>query len=102
MKRSLIPLCMMFCLSATYADFVKGNQTLALYGGYGSSSSRYDFNPGDHEVVTGPGAAFGGQYLYYFKSVPSLAVGADVLSALNGNRRNSDVLSGYESTARLK
>jgi hypothetical protein len=103
MKR-FFALILASCSVGTFAaaDFMKGNQAIALYGGVGSSASQYDYHPGDRQSVSGPGPAFGGQYLYYIRTMPSIAVGGDVLSALGGNRHNSDLLSGFDSTARLK
>lgn len=86
----------------SHADFVKGSQSVALYGGFGSSSSEYDYHPGDKDSVSGAGAAFGGQYLYYVKGSPAIAIGADFLAAPNGTRHSDDPLHGFNTDARLK
>jgi len=88
--------------SLSFADFTRGSQTIAVFGGLGGSSSDYDYEPGNRRPVTGGGGAFGGQYLYYLTGSPALALGADISSSLNGNRRSGDLLSGDESTARMK
>ncbi len=85
-----------------HADFVRGSQTLAIFGGEGGSSTRYDYDPGTDRPVTGGGGAFGAQYLYYLKGSPAIAFGADLTSSANGNRRSDDLLAGEETTARLK
>jgi len=103
MKRYFTPLLAILLLgTSARADFTKGDKTLALYGGFYGSGSEYDYNPGNKEPVSGSGPAFGGQFLYYIKTFPSIAVGADLISGLNGGRRDSDLLSGYETTARVK
>jgi opacity protein-like surface antigen len=88
--------------SLSLADFTRGSQTVAVFGGLGGSSSEYDYQPGNQRPVTGGGGAFGGQYLYYLNDSPALALGADISSSLNSNRRSGDLLSGNESTARTK
>jgi opacity protein-like surface antigen len=85
-----------------HADFVSGSQTIAVFGGESGSSTRYDFEPGSERRITGGGGSFGAQYLYYLKGTPAIAIGADLASSLNGNRRSGDMLAGFESTARLK
>src|SRR5437762_7258168 len=103
MKRILFIGVAVTCLgTTTWADYAKGSQTLAIFGGIGGSSSQYDYKPGSMRPVTGGGGAFGGQYLYYFHGTPALAIGADLVSSPNGYRRSGDLLSGYESTDRLK
>src|SRR5260221_2854060 len=84
------------------AEFVAGSQTIAVFAGAGGSATRYDYEPGSDRKITGGGGAFGAQYLYYLKGTPALAFGADLASSANRNRRNGDMLAGYESTARLK
>jgi len=92
----------MVLTSLSWADFARGSQSIAVFGGLGGSSSQYDYQPGDQRPVTGGGGAFGGQYFYYITSTPALAIGADLASSLNGNRHSGDLLSGYDSTVRLK
>jgi len=89
-------------LSICRADFAKGSQSIALYGGFGSSSSEYDYHPGDKDSVSGAGGAFGGQYLYYVKGSPAIAIGADFLAAPNGTRHSDDPLCGFNTDARVK
>lgn len=84
------------------ADYAAGSQTVAVFGGFGGSSAQYDYKPGSMRPITGGGGAFGAQYLYYFKGSPAMAIGPDITSSFNGNRRSGDLLSGYESTARVK
>ena len=103
MKRLISAImALLFIGSASWADFVRGSQTIAAYGGFGGSSTQYDFKPGDQRTVTGAGAAFGAQYLYYVKSSPAVAIGADLTQALNGNRQSDATLTGYDTTAHLR
>jgi opacity protein-like surface antigen len=103
MKRWVtIPAAVLAFISSSHADLVRGSQTVFVNGGFGYSSSQYDFNPGEHRDVTGSGPAFGSQYMYYLSSIPALAIGADLTYAYNGKRRSDDLLAGYETTSRLK
>src|SRR5687768_14150250 len=88
--------------SMAQAEFSKGSQTLAVFGGYGGSATPYDFQPGSEENVTGGGGAFGGQYLYYFSQQPAMAVGFDLTSALNGPSKSDELLQGFDSEGRIK
>jgi opacity protein-like surface antigen len=88
--------------SIARAELQPGNHTLALFGGVGTSNSEYDYFPGDEQPVSGGGAAFGGQYLYTISAHPAWSLGVDLNSSLNGDRKNDDLLTGYDSTARLK
>jgi len=85
-----------------HADFVRGSQSIVAFGGMSGSSSQYDYNPGHERVVTGGGASFGAQYLYYVSGTPAIAIGADLASSLNGNHRSDDTLAGIETNARIK
>ena len=85
-----------------YADFAGGDKTLTFFGGAGGASTPYDYQPGNQEKVTGGGGAFGGQFLYYIKGTPAVAVGLDVNNSLNGNGQESDLLSGINTTERVK
>ena len=86
----------------------KAINTLALVRqGFGGSSQRVrDYNPlaKASKLVTGPGPAFGGQYLYYIQiSTRSIAVGADLISGLNESRQRFRFVDRIvETTARLK
>lgn len=84
------------------AEFTAGSQTISVFGGFGGSNTNFDFQPGNKEPVTGYGGAFGGQYFYYLRGTPAIALGIDVASSLNGNGRRDDLLTGLNSTERLK
>jgi opacity protein-like surface antigen len=84
------------------ADFTAGSQTISVFGGFGGSNTNFDYQPGNRESVTGSGSAFGAQYFYYLRGTPSIALGIDVASSLNGNGRSDDLLTGLNSTERLK
>jgi opacity protein-like surface antigen len=103
MKRFVLSMLAIMLLGTfSRADLSRGSQTATVFGGLGGSGSDYDYEPGQRRPVTGGGGAFGGQYLYYVSGIPALAVGGDLASSPNANRRSGDLLSGYESTARLK
>jgi opacity protein-like surface antigen len=89
-------------LGVAQAEFTRGAQTVALFGGVGGSSSRYDFEPGKRERVTGGGGAYGAQYLYYLAGSPAIAIGPDFAMSSNGDRDSDELLTGYDTTARLK
>ena len=84
------------------ADYVRGSQSMVIFGGQGGSASQYDYHPGNQKTITGGGGAFGAQYLYYVAGTPALAVGADITSSLNGNGHSDHLLDGIDTTSRIK
>jgi opacity protein-like surface antigen len=91
-----------FAAATAHADFVKGSQTMAIFGGLGGSSDNYDFRGPDNEPITGGGAAWGAQYLYYLTSSPAIAIGGDLNVSYNGNLRTDDLIANADATTRLK
>jgi opacity protein-like surface antigen len=89
-------------IATAHADFVKGSQTLALFGGAGGSSDRYDFRGPDDRPVSGGGGAWGAQYLYYVTAFPAIAFGADLNRSYNGNFHSDHLIGNTNTTARLK
>ena len=83
-----------------HADFARGSQTIAILGGAGGSSEQYDFRGPEDRPITGSGAAWGAQYLYYLS--PSIAIGADLNVSYNGSRRDDDQIADIDTTARSK
>lgn len=103
MKRwTLMFMTIVTATACAHADLTRGSQTLAIFGGGGGSSSEYDYQPGHERPVTGGGGAFGGQYLYYVAGSPAIGIGADLSSSLNGDSNRHSLLTGYDTTARLK
>jgi hypothetical protein len=104
MKRPCMMMALIAALGAVaHADFTPGSQTAAIFGGFGGSNTQYSYQPGTDRPVSGGGAAFGAQYLYYVRNSPAIAVGFDLASSMNGTRTDDDLLAGgYDTDARVK
>ena len=104
MKRLAMTIVMVSILGTwAQADFDKGSQTIAVFGGLSGSSAHYSYQPGTDRPVTGAGGAIGGQYVYYAKGSPAIGIGLDLNSSMNGTRTDDDLLAGgYNTDQRLK
>ena len=102
MRSAALAVLFLSLAAVSRADFTRGRQSLALFGGFGGTSSQYDYQPGDRSTVTGAGGAFGAQYFYYLTGSPAIAIGADLTSSLNANAHDDSLLSGYDATARMR
>jgi hypothetical protein len=102
MKKQFVAVLLVALSAAAHADFTAGSSQLAVFGGFGGSSDRYDFGGRKDEAVTRPGGAFGAQYLYYLMGTPGFAIGFDGNVSLNNDRHTGDLLNGASATTRLK
>jgi opacity protein-like surface antigen len=91
-----------FMAGIARADFSKGDQTIALFGGGGGSWDLYDLKGPDKAPVTGGGGAFGGQYLYYLSGTPAIAVGIDGTESMNGTDRSNVLIEHTNTSASMK
>ncbi len=79
-------------VSVAHADYHKGTTSFQIYGGGAGFGGRYDLPARDDErPYADGGGVIGGQFLYFIKDMPSLAVGFDVLHA-GFDRHNSTLL----------
>ena len=102
MKKIFCAVVLIGLAGAARADLTPGSNTLAIFGGFGGSGAKYDYQPGSEEAVTGPGGAFGAQFLRYVKGGPAIAIGADITASPNGDSNSDDLLTGIDTTARTK
>ncbi len=102
--RKIVSMMMLISLAVATAraELSKGSQAVALFGGVGGSSDRYDFNGPEDKPVTGGGGAWGAQYVYYLKASPAIALGADLSKSSNGSLRTDELIANSDATARLK
>ncbi len=103
MKNTLSTVIVLLAVAASaFADTGRGSQTLALFGGLGFSSSKFDMaETGGDELVADGGGTWGGQYVYFFKDKPVMGIGIDAFGTNLDDRKTLSLVRGAEASSYL-
>jgi opacity protein-like surface antigen len=101
-KQLVVAFSVLWMASWAHAEYKAGSQSVAVVGGLGWAGGEYQYQPGSDDPVSAGGGAIGGQYLYYFRGSPALGVGFDLTKSFNGTRSQDDVLTNFDTDARVK
>jgi len=105
MKYTIAAVCSLFLpLASVQADYTKGTTMFQIYGGGAAFGGEYDRSavPEDDRQYSDPGSMLGGQFLYFVKDSPSLAVGFDIAHAAGDERRSHLLLSNRLTDSSVK
>ncbi len=103
MRKFFWAVVLAFVSVSARAETGKGSNMLAIFGGGGYTTSKFDLgNTGGRERVADGGGTWGGQWIYFFKDHPVVGLGIDGSHTRLDDHETLDLVFGANSTSHMR